>query len=372
VILTRLSLTSYRNLAAQTVALGERTNVFWGDNGQGKTNLLEAVYLLGTLRSFRAGLLRELIAWGQTSPGAPPGASGPTNGAQVRANVVREGIERTVQVTLREGRRTAEIDGKAVRTAAQFARELAVVLFTPDDLALFRGPPSARRRFLDRAVFGTAPEHLHHVQSYEAALKARNALLQEPSVAPALLDTYDEELARHAAPLEAARLGYLARLEPYFVAAASDLLGPCETTRARVELIRSPADGDLLAALRERRAVDRARAQTTRGPHRDDLRVLLDGREAAEHASQGQTRALVLALKIAEILLLREVRGEAPVLLLDDVSSELDPHRRQALFTFVRELDAQTLVTATRPEGATPDGENTLLFRVDNGVVGQG
>lgn len=347
---TALAVTAFRNLADQRIEPASALNVFFGDNGQGKTNLLEALFVLATLRSFRAPKLVPLVAWSQTR-------------ARLTAEVERAGLEHRLEVTIENGRRQAEVDGKPTRSAAAWARELAVVLFTPEDLALLRASPAARRRFLDRAVFELQPDYLALHKAYERALRARNALLEGGSPPADLLSVYDSELGRHGSLLQAARARYLGQLSPFFERLVERILGETgePTPRSRVALTYhpSPPGGDYPAALAASRRADLARCTSGVGAHRDDFHVTLDGHPAAEHASQGQTRSLVLALKIGEILLLHARRDEEPILLLDDVASELDPGRARALFRLVEESGAQTFVTATRPSllpGLSPDG----------------
>ncbi len=331
-----LEATGFRNLSPLVIEPHPRFNVFSGDNGQGKTNLLEAIYLLGTLRSFRAGKTEELIAFGQAQ-------------ARVRARVERLGIERLLEVALTPGHKSARVDGKGARTTSYFGG-FNVVLFAPEDLNLVRGAPSGRRRFLDRAIFNAQPSYLADVQTYERVLRSRNALLrQSRAVDLALLDIYDQQLTVAAAPLWSQRQALVEALLPHLHTAFSFVTSGQLTLSARHR--RALADGTALAAqLSADRPKDLARGATSSGPHTDDLQLLISDRPAAQFASQGEARAIVLALKIAEITLLRERLGDWPVLLLDDVSSELDPGRNRLLFDFLQRMPGQVFVTTTQPD----------------------
>jgi DNA replication and repair protein RecF len=349
----------FRNFAHVLVEPHPRFNVFFGDNGQGKTNLLEAVYLLGTLRSFRAARTEEMIHFG-----APE--------ARVRARVTKLGTTRLCEVTLSPGHKVARIDGKAARASHYFGG-FNVVLFAPEDLRLPRGAPSGRRRFLDRAVWNARPGHLEAAQTYERVLRSRNALLRDGlrGGGEELLAVYDQQLAEAAGPIVAARHALVAALAPLAERAFARVTGGLSLElryQTRLPVAEDAVRQALAAALAADRPRDRARGATSAGPHTDDLLLLCEGRPAAAYASQGQVRALVLALKIAEIEHLTSVLGDPPVLLLDDVSSELDALRNQQLFAFLGELRGQAFITTTHPAHVLL-AEERKDFRVVSGSI---
>ncbi len=365
--LIRFEARDFRNLRKVFLDCHPRFNILHGDNGQGKTNLLEAAYLLGTLRSFRAAKTAELIAFG-----APD--------AEIRALIERKGVQRLLEVKLTPGHKSARVDGKGARANDYFGG-VNVVLFAPEDLQLPRGAPAERRRFLDRAIFNANPDYLAEAQRYERILKSRNALLRDASKVPpnlSLLDVYDEQLAIAAGPIIRRRAHIVEALTPRVQNAFERVtqwgMSLALTYQADVE------DGDvMLARLRAERGRDLARGATSSGPHTDELAIDLAGRAARAFASQGQLRALVLAMKIAEIEYLSEILGSPPVLLLDDVSSELDPIRSRQLFEFLLEVPCQTFITTTHPsyvplalEGAESGSQTlkeTKLFQVVGGEV---
>jgi len=334
-----------------------RFNVLHGDNGQGKTNLLEAIYLVGTLRSFRAARTEEMVRFGAER-------------ARVRARVDRQGMQRLLEVELAPGQKLARVDGKAARGASYFGG-VNVVLFAPDDLRLPRGAPSARRKFLDRAIWNAHPAFLDDAQTYDRVLKSRNALLREGVPNEAQLEVYDEQLARAAVPIVTRRRALVSELAPRVSEAFERVTGGLRVTIAHQT--QFPVEGEAIAgALREKliaeRRRDLARGATSSGPHTDDLILTVEGHDAGAFASQGQTRALVLALKIAEIELLTDQLGDAPVLLLDDVSSELDATRNAQLFAFLRGLNCQAFITTTSPAHVLVT-ENRQDFQVVEGVI---
>jgi DNA replication and repair protein RecF len=358
------------------VDLSPHTTVLAGPNGQGKTNFLEACYLLCTLRPLRAQRLAELVRFGSAR-------------ASVAGRFELVGGMREVVVAVEEGRRAAQVDGKAVRDPDELFGGLAVVAFTPDDLALVKGGPEGRRRLLDRAVQNRHPAHLADAREYLRALRSRNQLLRQ-GAPPELHEAFEAPLARLGARLRLRRehlvdemRGHAARafaevargeepLELSYQAAGrdSDGLGPEAALRGEEELRQR-----LLAALARRLPRDRERGYTSVGPHTDDLALTLGDRPARLFASQGQARAVVLAFKIAEIENLRRVQGRAPLLLLDDVSSELDPQRNAFLMKYLGELQGQVVLTTTDPHlvapaaGSSAGGGEALFHAVRTGRI---
>lgn len=327
-----------RNLRGVTLTPPAKFNVFVGDNGQGKTNLLEAIYVVSALRSFRTSRLAEVMELGAAN-------------ARIAARVTYGGLSRQYQVALSEKGRSASIDGKAVRPVNRYFGEFNVVVFTPDDLSVPRAAPGDRRRFLDRAVFNQRAGYMSLMADYEKIVRSRNAVLKDMASGrarngAAMLDVFDTQLATTGAAVIAERREYLARLTPKFVAAFTAIA----RSGLKVDL-RYVAAADsqeaLHAAIAAARGKDLARQTSSVGPHRDDVQFLLEGNLAGEFASQGQLRAMVLAWKIAEIDLVCERRGEPPILLLDDVSSELDSARNAHLFEYLATTGGQCFITTT-------------------------
>lgn len=334
----------WRNLEALVLRPSSGLTVLFGRNGQGKTNILEAIYFLATLRSFRTSHARELVRNGEAA-----GAR-----AWLEAKVDGGGLTRSLKVEVGDGTRVVELDGKPVRAAAAIFGALSVVLFVPEDLLLPRAAPAARRRYLDLAVFNVERSFYREASAFQRVLKSRNALLRtgRPAPAPALLETYDEELARTGARVVLRRRALVTDLAPRMAALFKALHGDLAVELRYESDAQVAAAGDeaavreaLLQGLSRHRAVDERRRFTGFGPHTDDLAIRLSGRLAREHASQGQLRSLVLALKLAELANVEQRRGDAPVLLLDDVPSELDPERRRFLFEMIASLSCQTLIS---------------------------
>ena len=367
-----LSAEGWRNLQPLTLLPGERLSVLYGDNGQGKTNVLEAAYYLAALRSFRTTHWEDLLR--RDHPGGR---------ARLAAKLFHRGLERRIEIDIGPVGRTVRLDGKPVRRLAAALGTVSVVLFVPEDLFLFRAAPAARRRFLDLAVFNVERGYLAEAAAFQKVLKNRNALLRRGSADRPLLETYDEELARTGARVVVRRRALVADLGPrlaeQFRALHGDLLVTMRYESAP-EVASAQGEADVAAALRAglaaRRSLDERRRFTGFGPQADDFEVELSGRLARRHASQGQLRSLVLALKLAELMNVEARLGDPPVLLLDDVPSELDAGRRALLFSVIGRLDCQTIITVTEREtvaglsGAMgPGGELRRDFLVRAGSV---
>ncbi len=347
-----------------------------GPNGQGKTNFLEACYLACTLRPLRAQRLAELVNFG-------------ADAARVTAQFEMRGGDRAVEIEIAQGRRVARLDGKPLRDPDELFRELAVVAFTPDDLSLVRAGPDLRRRLLDRAVQNRHPAQLSDARDYLRALKSRNELLRQ-GAPDALREAFDGPLAQVGARIRLRREEILRELSPFAERAFSQVA----RGEATLALSYQVAGGDLQPIVGEsesalsarlaqglsaRLSRDRLRGFTSVGPHADDLSISLGEKPARAFASQGQARAIVLAFKIGEIENLRAQQGRAPLLLLDDVSSELDPERNAFLMRSLAALAGQVLLTTTDADhlvGALRDarGEagDVRLYQVRAGRIQAG
>ncbi len=343
--LLALQAQDFRNLHQVSLAPSPHATIAVGQNGQGKTNLLEALYFLSTLKPLRAGRLTELVRWG-------------AQGTRVTGRFLLKGAEREISVEVSGGVRQALVDGKKAASLEEYFGGVSVVAFTPDDLEVVKGGPDARRAFLDRAVFNRFPAFLKESRDYSRALKNRNRLLREgPAADPAYLDAYDETLARAGARVYVRRRALMAELAPRAQATFASIgrtpdpatygYNPSHLGQDFSEADEPKLTDALLEALAARRRRDLERGFTSVGPHVDDVTVTLGGRSARAYASQGQQRALVLGWKIAEIENLHAAMGFLPLLLLDDVSSELDPERNAYLMSYLAQSGAQVFLTTT-------------------------
>ena len=365
--LLALQVQDFRNLPQVSLAPSPHATIAVGQNGQGKTNLLEALYFLATLKPLRAGRLSELVRWGAQA-------------TRVTGRFLLKGAEREISVEVSGGVRQAMVDGKKAASLEEYFGGVSVVAFTPDDLEVVKGGPEARRSFLDRAVFNRFPAFLKESRDYGRALKNRNRLLREGTSDEAYLDAYDETLARAGARVYVRRRALMGELSPK-AQATFESIGrtpePAAYGYHPSHLGQDFAGADeaglvavLLEALGARRRRDLERGFTSVGPHADDVTVTLGERSARAYASQGQQRALVLGWKIAEIENLHQAMGFLPLLLLDDVSSELDPERNAYLMNYLAQSGAQVFLTTT--DGSLVRGAaaaDTLWLDVHAGQV---
>jgi len=339
VYIRNIRVNGYRNLKKQTIELDTGINLFIGDNGQGKTNTLEAIHLLATLRSFRNTNIRDIICHDDQE-------------AEIYGSVISRDVPLELRILITKEGRRLWMGQRSVSVLSDYLGSLKVVAFTPDDLDMVKGGPSIRRKFMDRVVFLFKPEHLKTVRDFNTALKARNRLLKSKQVVDRqVIDSFSQTLAIHGAKVTRARKDIIKRiLEP-----ASKILSHLDDDREQLGLCFKPGWASdesvsadcLLDILRSGLDQDIRRYKTTRGPQLDDFEILLDNESARRFASQGQQRSCALALLLAIIGQAVEEDGQRPVILLDDVSSELDSKRRKQLFEQVVGLGNQVLVTTT-------------------------
>ena len=341
-LLRRLQLRNHRNYALLDISMEPGVNVFIGANGQGKTNLLEAVAILALSASPRTRRDVELVG-----PVAPA--------SRIEADVESAGrrMELTIAISVEgeRARRTIEVDG-ARRRAVDLPGHFRVTLFWPDDLGLVKAGPEQRRRFLNQLLVQVEPGYARALSGLRRILEQRNSLLKRIAAgqeAVDSLDVWNVELARVGSEVATARAAAVRELAPSATRCHAEI-GAGE--RLEIEYLGPP--DDLAAAVHNSVADDLRRGSTSVGPHRDDVRVLLDGHDARGYASQGQQRTAVVSLKLAEADLVARRTGERPVLLLDDVLSELDLERRAALLRQVRN-GGQVVITSVDVGPFPPD-----------------
>ncbi|HCH64253.1 MAG TPA: DNA replication and repair protein RecF, partial [Deltaproteobacteria bacterium] len=354
--LVSLEVADWRNVASAQLDTNARFVVLHGDNAQGKTNLLEAVWTLSNLRSFRESRYQRLIRHECDS-------------VQIDGMVVGESGRRRLRWARSAASRTMQIDGQNVRQLRDWFAVLRAVLFCPEHGAIIRGGPVERRSFVDRAAFTTRPAHLDVVRQYARVLRHKAALLRSRKGGRVQVESWNSQLALLGGQLAARRAAALCDLSEPFVEAHRAIAGP----RSGVATLRMRGLGRAAPGERLDPAVVTAQfieklstglddeirqARCLVGPHRDDLVVDLDGHPARNFASQGQARSLVLALKLAELEAARR-QGLAPLFLLDDLTSELDRSRMVRLMEVLADLKNQVWLTTTDPRwlGPLPGGD---------------
>jgi DNA replication and repair protein RecF len=358
--LASLELADFRNLEGVHLEPGERFNLIYGDNAAGKTNLLESIYLVAFLKSFRTRRNRDLIRWD-------------TEAARVSALIEDQGIESRVNLNVKPGERVVTLDGKRVRSPMAYYGLLTAVLFGPDDLELTKGPPEVRRRYLDRILFVSDPGYWKTMRAYNEALQSRNKLLQSGNTDVRLFRSFEVQLAEQGLAVLRRRQQITERVE----AVVSELLQVLAHWKGSgLELAYAPSVKPVawtmetyLALLDERRMSDARRGFTSLGPHKDDINLrFANGKSFRNFASQGQHRLVSILLKITEMEVLRQQKGSTPILLLDDVSSELDKRHYELFKTYMGEGGGQVFLTTTDRE-VLPQGADIHYYRVAGGQI---
>lgn len=352
--LARLELRQFRNFEIVEISPKERFNIISGPNGSGKTNLLEAIYFFGALRSFRTSYRTEIIRQGSSAAKLKGLFSGAASGLEC-------------EMELGAGLRKIRSGGKEVTSTSGHFSELPMVLFHPANMSLVQGGPEERRRFLDRALFQAHPGYPAIRSDYGKALQSRNRLLKQPRVSRGLLAPFDDQLATLGARMVSVRSDFLSQTAPRFEEAFH------RTSKGLLAAIRYEPDvagtqEEILQALDQAFSSDERRGFTSRGPHADEVVIEVTGRPARRFASQGQQRMAVLSLKIAETQSLQEATGRVPILLMDDISSELDRERNRELFEFLRTVGGQVFITTTHLDHVLID-DDRQDFSVVNGTV---
>lgn len=363
--LTHLALSGYRNLSALELDFPPGITVLWGENAQGKTNLLESVYLCCLGRSHRSAREQQnLIASGRDT-------------AYISARVrQKDGIHSVEIVLSHPSRKTIRVNGSPIRRMSEMMGHATAVIFSPEDLQLIREGPSARRRFMDSTLSQIYPSYCQNLQQYQRALAQRNDLLRgimRGLAKPDTLFVWDEELAGLGARLITARRKFLDEIAPIVKEIHRSLTNGRESFLLEyAPSITGDSEDALRAALLDHLEQGRERdlrlQSTQTGPHRDDLSVILDDKSAREQASQGQVRTCAIAMKLSQLHWMKGQTGEMPILLLDDVYSELDLSRRKLLQSAIE--GAQTILTCTDIDTAVlPKGISSQVLQIHDGRI---
>lgn len=347
--LENIQISQFRNIGQAHLEFCPGFNVFYGNNGQGKSNLLEAIYILSYLKGFRGAHIAELVM--RDAPGA-----------QLSATLNREGAHTLLGVELTGKQRKVWLDRNPCGRLTDYLGVMRVILFVPSDVGLLQGAPAERRTFLDRMVFNLQPTYLDNLDRYTKTLRLKSAELRSETPNLEMLNVYDQTLSYYGCEIIRARYQYFEMIAPYLqkcfssifdaeftccpqymcASSGNHVFGPTPSGMGLDELING-----YMRKLATSRQSEIARQQATIGPHRDDWTLLLNGQESKFYASQGQQRSMILALKMAEISSLRDTTGIEPIFLLDDISSELDPTRNARLAEFLFSMTTQAFLTTT-------------------------
>lgn len=362
--LSRVEVSGFRNLEG-FVEFGPGLNIFYGNNAQGKTNWLEAIYVLGTTKSFRTSQVRDCIRFGEGQ-------------SLLRGETLRGSLTKQIQLLLTESSKELYVNGKR-EAVIRYLGNLDVFVFSLEEMDVIRGEPSQRRRFIDRGVVTIAPGFLNTISRYNHIIRQKNRLLAEASRSdsPARyveqVQAWNEQLVDFGAAVHRARVDYVERLNG--VLDENDhgraIFGAERVNVRYRSQLEGKGDLGLYDSLYRERLALRLNAEIASGhsligPHRDDLEILADGREVARYGSAGQQRSALLLLDLAQVSIYNSIYEESPVLLIDDIDAELDRGRIEALLVEL-EGRAQTFVSTSRRAIASRYGNRASVYYVDRG-----
>lgn len=337
-LLKKIALKNFTNYEDAECELDSNINIFVGENAQGKSNLLEAIYYISTISSSRKNKDRELIKWGREY-------------FSISARFLNRFGDNEVEVKVEGSKKEVSLNHYKIEKRKEYIGYLITVLFSPEDLYIIKGEPALRRQYLDHELSSTDVEYFLDMNRYKKILEQRNILLKEyprKSFSYQLMEVWEEQLISHGKRIIAKRIELVEKLKEISRRIHGDITEGQENLDIRyvTDIDVEDIEGSYRNLLRENRQRDIERGNTGTGPHRDDLEILLNGMSAKKFASQGQQRTISLSLKISELEFIKEKTGEYPILLLDDVLSELDKKRKHKLLEEIEEK-VQTIITTT-------------------------
>lgn len=356
-IIKSLELADFRNYETLNIEFDKGTNILYGDNAQGKTNILEAIYVSATTKSHKGSKDREIINFDKEE-------------SHIRTYLEKEDVECRVDMHLRKNKsKGIAIDGQKIKKAADLLGLLNIVFFSPEDLAIIKNGPSERRRFADMELCQLDSFYLYNLNHYNKIINQRNKLLKDMYFNPGLKDTlniWDSQLISFGSKIIERRKIFAGQLCEIISEIHKKLSGGKEELIIKYEPDVSIEDFE--SKMRENQEKDIRSKMTSTGPHRDDFSFIVNGVDIRKFGSQGQQRTAALSLKLSEIELVKKMTKDTPVLLLDDVLSELDSNRQNYLLNSIG--DIQTIITCTGlDEFVNNRFEINRIFKVTNGVV---
>ena len=354
-----LELNNFRNYEDIRVSFSRDVNIFLGENAQGKTNLLEGIYLNAVARSFKTQRDKELIRFG-------------CDFAKVKAVAHYDDEDHTSEIIIsRDGRKAVKVDGVKITRTSELLDRLHIIVFSPEDLKIVKDEPGKRRGFINRELCQIRPGYVNDLNSYRRILRQRNAYLREERMDPSVLEVWDEELIRTGSRLVRERRKFIEKTDVISRDIHSRISGGKENLTLSYETdIDEPGreEEKFRKLLEEYREKDILHGTTRKGPHHDDIRICADDIDLRRFGSQGQQRTAALSLKLSEIKLIEEETGQMPVLLLDDVLSELDNERQKYLINSLG--DNQMFITTTDLIGSVarelPEGK---VYKIKAGEI---
>ena len=354
-----IELKNFRNYEEIKIKFHEKVNFFIGDNAQGKTNLLEGIYISSFGRSFRPGKDSQMIRFGEQF-------------CKSKVFAVREDDEKIVEIVIGEAEKGVKINGVKIKKMTELLENVLIVVFSPEDLKIIKDSPDKRRGFMDRVISQLRPSYYLDLSSYRRALLQRNALLKEKNATKEDFDIWNLELAIHGTKIIKKRKEFIEKINKISNEIHSSITNQKEALEIIYETLipyeENKIQENFLSTLEKNQKKDIFKGNTEKGPHRDDLEIRVNGIDIRKYGSQGQQRTAALSLKLAELKLIKEETGEDAILLLDDVLSELDASRQNYLINSLK--GTQLFITTTEIgeniKEMLPDG---FTFNIKNGTV---
>ena len=348
-----INLKDFRNYENERINFNKNLNIFFGENAQGKTNIIESIFLCSFGKSFRARKDNEMIKLGKEN-------------AVVEINFKKLDRDGKIKIEL-YNKKNIYLNGIKIKKLSELLGNINVVIFTPDDINILKGGPQNRRRFLDIMISQLKPNYMYNLNLYLKTIEQRNNYLKqikENNKPENLLDIWDEKLSEYAEKICKYRKEYIEKIKENIVKIHKEITENKE--EIKLEYITECENKEnYLKKLKERRKLDIIKGYTTKGIHRDDFNIFINGKELGIYGSQGQHRTAILSLKMSELNIIYEEIGEYPILLLDDFMSELDEKRRKHLLEKIENI--QVIITCT--DKIKLENKNILIYNVKDGKV---
>ena len=344
---------NFRNYKSQEINLEKNINLFYGENAQGKTNIIEAIFLSSMGKSFRAKKDKEMIFLGKEK-------------ANIEIEYEKKDRDGKIKIEL-GNKKIVYINGIKIKKLSELLGNINVVIFTPDDINILKGGPQNRRRFLDVMISQLRPNYMYNLNLYLKTIEQRNNYLRqirEYNKNENMLDVWDEELSKYAINIYNYRKEFVGKIKEKIKKVHSEITNDKE--EIEIEYISECISKEkYLELLKQRRKLDIIKGYTTKGIHRDDFTIYINNKELNMYGSQGQHRTAILSLKLSELNIVKEEIGESPILLLDDFMSELDRNRRKNFLEKIEEV--QVIITCT--EKIDIENKKVLVYNVKSGRV---
>ncbi len=356
-----LKLQDFRNYDQEKVEFHPKVNIITGNNAQGKTNILEALYMMSLSKSFRTNKDSEMIGFGK-------------NLARIKSSSFKDDRQIDIEIILEEGQKTIKIDGLKANKISEILENVYIVIFSPEDIGIIKGEPEKRRKFINRELCQLKPVYYSNLGRYKKIVQQRNHLLKQDNINPDVLSVWNQEFADMGARIIREREIFIKKLDKIsreihkkITDGKENLTIIYDSDVTCKESLRDQIE-EFQRKLQKNAQNDLFRKTSTVGPHKDDLKIMIDEMDIRNFGSQGQQRTAALSLKLAEIEIIREETGEIPILLLDDVLSELDFSRQKFLISSLRE--AQLFITTTEISDYVRDTlTDNFIFTVQGGKI---